>query len=489
MKTASTRNYSLASILLTTALAAFGQGIPSDQWTASERQFVENARNLYQQQGISYTNEQGSLAVQQMRQKQAQVQRGVPEAEWTPQERSFVDSARQQNVSKGINLSTEQAQLLVQMMRDQLAKVLGGIGASQSLASGSGTSSFDPPRTQPLQSNPGGLTEEQISKEISSWPRLAEPMAIKGRRDGFDLNGRPILDSEGSMFSYAFDVNTGSITYAVRTARGLTIKTIAGAPDAQPLVIATGVNGRTGWEFQTATGKQLAGATISILSNGFLVSRGGSAFRYQTGKGVQSIAIPAGYSITPLQRGNVGATGFILLERDGAIGNEDPVAGLFSSFVAIGSILGVNKKEDYVLMSTASGKLYPINISANGQQVTLMSRCRQVNWLISECQQAQTFQSAYGVDGMKNNSHYYWLVNWVGTSNGPVAFTLEDGLGKLFITDLSTGKKVLGFDRSFGIADWNIEQSGDGKVAVKAKLAFDWKEIPDAVGFLQSNSM
>ena len=140
-------------------------------------------------------------------------------------------------------------------------------------------------------------------------------------------------------------------------------------------------------------------------------------------------------------------------------------------------------------MNTATGKLYTINIAANGQQVTLMSRCRQVNWFVSECQQAQTFQSAYGTDGMKNNSHYYWLVNWVGTPTGPVAFTLEDGLGKLFITDLSTGKKVLGFDRSFGIADWNIEQSGDGKVAVKAKLAFDWKEIPDAVGFLQSNSM
>jgi hypothetical protein len=489
MKTKSIHKYALLTILLTTALVTFGQGVPAEQWTTSERQFVENAKNLYQQQGISYTNEQAALAVQQMRQKQAPTQRGIPEPEWTPQEKNFVEATRQRYASKGMPFTTEQAQLTVQSMREKIANLTGTFGAIQAVASGAVTTNIDSSRIQTNQPNTGSLSEEQIAKEVSSWPRITEQMTIRGRRDGFDLNGRPILDSEGSMFSYAFDLTTGSITYAVKTSRGLTIKTIGNSPDAQPLVIATGVNGRSGWEFQTSTGKQLSGSTISILSNGFLVSRAGSAFRYQTGKGVQSIAIPDGYSITPLQRGNVGATGFILLEKDGAIGSENPVSGLFSSVKAIGSIIGVNRKEDYVLMSTTSGKLFPINISANGKQVTLMSHCRQVNWAVSECQQAQTFQSVYGVDGMKNNSHYYWLVNWVGTPTGPVAFTLEDGLGKLFITDLATGKKALGFDRSFGIADWTVDQSGDGRVAVKAKLAFDWKEIPDAVAFLNSGAM
>jgi hypothetical protein len=488
MQTKSPHNYALLPILLATALSAFGQAIPSDQWNTSERQFVENARNLYQQQGISYTNEQAAIAVQQMRQKQTPTQRGIPESEWTAQEKVFVDSTRQQYTSRGMPFSTEQGQLAVQSMRETIAKLTGTAGAFQALASGAAISNADGPRTQTVQSN-GSLTEEQLAKEVGLWPKMDVQLSIRGRRDGFDLNGRPILDSEGPMFSYAFDVTTGSITYAVKTSRGLTIKAIGSSPNAQPLVIATGVNGRAGWEFQTATGKQISGATVSILSNGFLVSRGASAFRYQTGKGIQSIAVPDGFSITPLQRGNVGATGYILLEKDGAIASNDPVAGLFSSVKAIGSIIGVNKKEDYVLMNTTTGKLHTINIAANGQQVTLMSRCRQVNWFVSECQQAQTFQSAYGSDGMKNNSHYYWLVNWVGTQSGPIAFTLEDGLGKLYITDLSTGKKVIGFDRSFGIADWNIEQSGDGKVAVKAKLAFDWKEIPDAISFLQSGTL
>lgn len=143
--------------------------------------------------------------------------------------------------------------------------------------------------------------------------------------------------------------------------------------------------------YRKRTGKQLSGFTLSILSDGFLVGRSSSAFRYQAGKGVPSIAVPDGYSITPLQRGNVGSTGFVLLEKEGATGGADPISGLFSSVKAIGSILGVNKKEDYFLMSISSGKLYPLNIAADGKQVTLMSQCRRVNWAVSEYQKGTVF--------------------------------------------------------------------------------------------------
>lgn len=477
----------IALTLATTTLCSLGQGIPTEQWTQAERQFVDNARSLYQQQGISYTNEQASIAIQQMRQKQSGSTRGIPEAEWSAQEKMFVETSKTQYAANGMSFSTEQAQIAVQSMRQQIARLTGASGAFQALASGSVASAVGGPRQQAVQSADESLSEDQLARQIASWPRLQEPLSIRSRRDGFDVNGRPVLDSEGRMFNYAFDVTTGDVTYAVKTSRGITIKTIGTTPNAQPLVIASGAMGSSGWEIQTVTGKKLAGNTLSILSNGFLVGRSASAFRYQSGQGVQSIAVPNGYVITPLQRGNVGATGFVLLERDEATGGNSDVDKLFSSFKAIGSIIGVNKKEDYALMDVASGKLYSLNVPADGKQVTLMSQCRQVNWLISECQRAQTFESVYGTDGMKNNSHYYWLFNWVGTPTGPVAFSLEDGLAKLYITDLATGKKVLAFDRTFGIADWNIEQGGDGKVAVKAKLAFDWKEIPDAVTFVQSS--
>ncbi|BDT71369.1 hypothetical protein os4_08910 [Comamonadaceae bacterium OS-4] len=484
----SIQKHLLLSALLVATLCAFAQGIPADQWTPSERQFVENAKNLYQQQGIQYTNEQASIAVQQMRQKQNSATRGIPESEWTPQEKSFVEASRRQYATSGVQFSPEQARLSVHSMREQIAKFTGAAGAMQVIASGNVSPAFEAPRPQPSVPAASAASEEQLAREISSWQKTNYPLSIKGRRDGFDINGRPVLDPEGTIFNYAFDVNSGFITYAVRTSRGVTIKTISAAPNSQPLVIASGNQGRSGWELQTTTGKQLSGSTLSLLSDGFLVGRSSSAFRYQSGKGVQSVAIPDGYFITPLQHGNVGATGYVLLEKEGATGGNDPVAGLFSSAKAIGSILGVNKKEDYFLMNVSTGKLFPINVAADGKQVTLMSQCRQVNWAISDCQKAQTFESVFGTDGMKNNSHYYWLVNWVGTPSGPVAFTLEDGLRKLYVTDLSTGKKVLAFERTFGIADWNIEQAGDARVSVKAKLAFEWKEIPDAVALLQSTN-
>lgn len=475
------------SICLAAPLIGICQGIPATQWTNSERQFVENARQLYQQQGIAYSDEQASLAVQQMRMRDGSIQRGIPESQWTPQERAYIEEVRRQYTARGNNFSTEQAQMAVQSMRDQMSKMMGGIGALQAAQSMGGVASTVPQQSNYQQPGNNYPTEDALYRQIASLGRPTEPITVKGRRDGFDVNGSPVIDAEGAIFNYAFDVTTGDITYAAKTPRGVTIKTISSSPNAQPVVIATGTQGRAGWEIQTVTGKALSGGTLTVLSNGFLVGRGSSAFRYQPGKGVQNIAIPDGYSITPLQRGNVGATGYVLIEKEGATGGSDSFSQLLSSVKSIGATLGVNKKADYALMDTKTGKTYPINISANGKQQTLMSQCRQMNWLVSECQKAQTFEAVYGADGMKNNSHYYWLVNWTGTPSGPVAFSLEDGLGKLSITDLNSGKKAIAFERSLGIADWDIRQTGDTKVAVKAKLAFDWKEISDAVNFVQLN--
>jgi hypothetical protein len=491
MKSISLTKASLWATLLFSVGTAFSQVIPANQWTAKERQFVEGARSLYQQQGVGYTNEQASMAVMQMRQQQAASPRGVPEAEWTAQERISIDTFKRQYAAQGGSISAEQSQMAVQAMRDQIAKIMGGTGAFQVLAnSGSmpGMGSANPVTNAVVQSNVAVLSEEQLARTIGAWPAKQGDMEMRGKRDGFDINGRPVIDPEGKMTSYAYDVTTGSITYGVRTSRGLTIKMLSAANLGAPLVIANAFQGNSGWEVQTVTGKQVSGETLTVLSDGFLVGRSGSAFRYQPGKGIRSISIPDGYELTPLQRGNVGATGYVLLEKSQATGGQNQLEQILSPFKAIGSIIGINKKDDYALMDIETGKTFAFNIPADGKKITHVSQCRQRNWLISECQRAQTFEAVYGTDGLKNNSHYYWMVNWVGTPQGPVAFSLENGLANIFITDLNSGKKVLAFDRSFGIADWNATQRGDGKVNLNAKLAFDWKEIPDAVAFLNSNN-
>ena len=130
-------------------------------------------------------------------------------------------------------------------------------------------------------------------------------------------------------------------------------------------------------------------------------------------------------------------------------------------------------------------KLYPLNISATGKNVNVHSQCRRKNSFVNECAQMQSFEALYNAQGMKNSQHYYWLVHWLNTPAGPVALTLEDGQANLYLTDLRTGRKVVALNRTLGIADWDATQNSDGTVALRGKLAFEWKEIPDVASLLQ----
>lgn len=468
----------------------FSQGVPESEWTPEERKFISSARQLYLQQGITYSDMQAAEAVGKIRQKNQLAERGIPEKNWSPEERAYVNQIRRQSEINNLTFTDEQARMTVASMREQIAKLMGTAGALQNFQKFQSQGQQPEPQLQsPAHSlgSSGQSTEEAVAAQLQSSQGISAALDFRGRRDGFDINSRPVIDSEGPIFSYAFDVISGDVTYAVKTTQGVSIKTLQKPTLSQPIVIATGRFGQGGWEMRTSSGKTLGGSTLTVLSNGFLVGRDTAAFRYIAGRGVQNIAIPEGYFITPLQRGNVGSTGYVLVEKMGATGSEDSLSQLLSSVKSIGSIIGAVKKSDYALMDIGSGKLYELNISANGRLVTVMSECRRRNWMLSECQRAQTFESVYGADGAKNSSHYYWRVDWVRTPKGPVAFTLEDGLAKLYITDLSSGKKVVGFERSLGIADWQVSQNSNGNVAVKAKLAFDWNEIDDVVNFLASN--
>jgi hypothetical protein len=248
--------------------------------------------------------------------------------------------------------------------------------------------------------------------------------------------------------------------------------------------LATGRQGPNGWEVVTSTGQQLSGQTLSVLSDGFLVGRETAAFRYKAGQGVSNIAIPSGYFLAPLQRGHVGATGFVLLEKEGATGT-DSLSRLAANLQSIGTILGTNRTDDFALMDIQTRKLYPLNISATGKNVNVHSQCRRKNSFVNECAQMQSFEALYNAQGMKNSQHYYWLVHWLNTPAGPVALTLEDGQANLYLTDLRTGRKVVALNRTLGIADWDATQNSDGTVALRGKLAFEWKEIPDVASLLQ----
>lgn len=465
--------------------AAFAQGIPAEQWTQQEQQFVKNARALYEQQGIAYGDEQAAAAVQQLRARQqaqsAPGLKGIPESEWTTQERAFVQELRVQYQQQNRNLGQEEAQVAVQGMRNQMARLMGTMAAVRGMSSIAAAASVAPNTAGTATTT---MTESQIAATMANWPAKPQSFVLVERKDGFELNGQVIADPEGRITSVASDAVSGAITYVVQGSRGVTIKAMCAGDSSRTLVIATGRQTANGWELQTSTGQSLTGPTVAVLSDGFLVGRDTAAFRYKSGQGVTNIAIPTGWALTPLQRGDLGSTDHVLLEKDGAMGN-DSATRLMSSLQSIGSMLGATRKEDYALFNIKTRKLLPLNIAANGKTINVHSQCRKRNKFISECAQMQSFESLYQRDGSKHNTHYYWSIHWMNTPSGPVALTLEDGMGRLFLTDLQSGKKVVVLERSLGIADWDVLTHPDGRIGVKGRLAFETREVSDVLSLLQ----
>lgn len=327
-------------------------------------------------------------------------------------------------------------------------------------------------------------TEDSINAKIQAFPAKTTDLTIEGQKDGFLVNGQPYVDPEGRITNFAYDVLSGDVTYMMQsTPSSYIIKYVKAGSNQDGLVIGTATQGMNGWQVQTVTGKRLNGELITMQPKGMLISRDSAAFRYTPGVGIKNIVVPQGYIVAPMQHGNVGSTNHILLEK-----NEPPKTALSSAFDfrAIGSMLGVSKKEDYALMNTENGKLTLLNISTEDNDVTSYSDCKKRNNLVNDCAKMTTEAALYKKDGSKNIFHYYWRTNWFNTQAGPVLVAEESGIRDITITDLTTGKKVIAFSRTAGIADFAATQQPDGKIKIAAKLAFELKTIDDAVAYLQA---
>ncbi|MFG5778703.1 hypothetical protein ACFIQF_16680 [Comamonas sp. J-3] len=420
---------------------------------------------------------------------------GVPQEQWNANERTMVEMTRAQYKAQGMELSQEQAEMTVKAMRDQIARMMGAAAGVQMAAS-----QMQMQRSAPMMqmqaptsaaapaAATASTTEAQLAQAIRAWPPKPTPFAVNQRRDGFDINGSAVLDPDGRIFSYAVNPVSGAGTYALQGRNGVVIKAFSPAPPHQSLTIATAVQESKGWVVTTATGQSVFGETMSVLSDGFLVGRGSSAFRYRTGGGLQSVSVPAGYFLTPMQRGDVGATGFVLLEKESEVksGQGNQLTDMMSALQAVGSALGATRKEDYALLNMQNGQLIPLNIPLEGKTIAIHSECRRVNWAVSKCKQMQSFESLFDTMGMKNNSHYFWKVQWLPTAQGPIALTQEEGVSNIYATNLQTGQKVRLFNRALGIGDWDVNPGSDGRIGVRARLVFDWHDIPDVVAFMQS---
>lgn len=407
-------------------------------------------------------------------------------ADVTPQEQAALTAMRQSYVKQaGRAPSAAEERAMLEMLRS--ATRLGGAGGP---IAGGPQPQPQLQRTLPAQGNGIAMTEEALARSLDAMGGAKTKVRIEGARDGLRIDGESFLDPEGQIRSYAFDALTGDITYTIRTAEGVVFKYLRAGSSADPITLATAQQLQTGWQVTTVTGKTLSGDAVTPLAKGLMVSRSGSVFRYEPGKSSKGVPLPAGWVMAQFQRGNVGATHFILLEREqppagqsgGALG---ALGGLFDTAKALGATAGLAKKEDYALMNLDNGKLYPLNIQVDGKIYTFMSNCRKRNFFVNDCATANSVESLYTAGNDRNYSHYFWKANWYATPTGPIAVTLENGVADVYVLDLDSGKKATAFHRALGLSKFDASQAPDGTVQIQASLAFDHQQIGDAGKFLK----
>lgn len=336
------------------------------------------------------------------------------------------------------------------------------------------------------------LTEDDLAKQFETWPAADQPVQFARKKDGFEINGKHYVDPEGRIVSYGYDGLNGDVTYLVKTGSDSgVLKAIRALKSSAPIKIADVKKAGGTWTATTVTGQKLSGDVLVPMSRGVVVLRDVAGFLYKPGSPVQSITMPAGFMVAAYQNGDVLSTRYILAEREPA---QDGTGKLLGTVQSLGSTLGVNKKEDYILVNIDSGQQVPLNISIEDKQVTVHKNCRRTKQLAkgpvpvynNECATIDTYDSLFEPDGDPHYSHYFWRVSWIKARSGVLLVAKEGGFGgTVTVTNLSTGKQAVAFQRALGLILEDVRQIQDGKVSLTARMGFTRETVDDAETLLE----
>ncbi len=339
-----------------------------------------------------------------------------------------------------------------------------------------------PPAMSPMATSPvaASRTTADLAQAMAQLPP-AQAVEVEPRRDGFVVNGRPMVDPEGKVQRAMVDPQTGDFAYLVPRMDGSQVLK-RGRGTAPPIAVAQ-LHGQTGrWTLQTVDGQTLAGDGVLLSSRGALLLRESSAFEFQPGEAVRTIAIPAGWTPVPLQRGDVASTRVMLLEKDAS---ARPAEGSFSQLLqSVKRLTGSESPDDYALFHIDRGTLTPLALSLDDKQVTRFSQCRRQNAAVNRCGSAESYESLWKPDGSKNSWHYYWQVQWFNLPGGPMAVARQSTAKEVRLFDLNSGKQVVAFRRPMGIASHDAVLTEAGKLRVTAQLAFTTHTLEDARALL-----
>lgn len=407
----------------------------------------------------------------------------------TLEEMTLLDNLRQQYAAKGVSVTPENEARFLQRIRAMKALSGGGIaGAGLSAPIWSApqqpvTAAVTMPHstsTTTHQAQPvAGLADSELTlrAQLDALPVTKSLQSMERMRDGMSFNGQRYADAEGPAERIAVDPQTATAAYVVPMGAYQSLK-IARLGSGVPAV-TVGRLTSTGSRlmFQSVTGKTLQGDLVFPMTDGVLLTRDSVGFRYVVGEGVRQIDFPAGWAPAPLQRGNVAATGWLLLERDTVQEDKSPLSAL----VGIGQMVGVAPaSRDYALFNMKDKRMVSFEIATYGKGVTTYSQCRKAsNGMFNVCDRMATYDSIWQPNGGPNWAHYFWKVDWQSMGGKPVAVVMESGLKQINAYDLNGSKRVSLFERTMGIAAWHLEMGTEGKYRAKAQLAFEKPVLED----------
>ena len=309
------------------------------------------------------------------------------------------------------------------------------------------------------------VTEQGLFNQIAAVPALEKGTGVLFKRaeDGFTANGERFIDFEGEITAYAFDGLTGDVTYLAEVDETHSIiKFVRATIPSEPIKIADVVRNRGSWKVQTVTGKNIAGSVLRMTSKGFVIVRNNTAFLYEPGKGVKSIAAPSGFSIAAYQTGDIASTRYILVEK--IPDKEGSFGGLWSATKALGGAFGGEGNQDYALLNIDTKKVVPLFIGYTGDK------------------QRYTYHGQ-GVK-TKNSGHYYWRTEWFKVDSGVYVVYVVNGIRSAKVIHLDTGLEKTIFERALGISSVVSYIQKNGKIKVVADMGFGNEAIDDLEAFM-----
>lgn len=327
------------------------------------------------------------------------------------------------------------------------------------------------------------ITESVLQAQIDQLPPSVsgEWVRFEPAPDGFRYNDQLFLAPEGRVTAFSANEKTGDVVYVVRETPQQFMVRLARPATGHGSVLIGSILGSSGnWRFSSVTGVTLGGSRFFPTPQGLAMVRERSGFFYRAGQGQTPFGVPEGFHIAAFQRGDVANTRHILLERDAEVQND-----LAKSASDLAHMFGVSKKFDYALLNVDTNKMLEVPISLGDKETVILDNCRKKNAFFSECATSESISSFWNQDGSRNAGHPYWRMTWLQTRTAPVMIVKEGTLGStVAVTDLSTGQRVVAFERTLGVNDFSPIRNPDGSVTLQAKLGFSSDAIQDLDRFM-----